>query len=487
MSIDPTIKRLALVVGGGPAPGINGVISAVTIEACNRGIEVFGIEDGYKWLANGESMKALNDGITQRGRSDDLHWLIRNNSEINPTHIVRLSKEDVKQIHYRGGSLLRTSRTNPAKKKEDMANVIEVCKRMRFDAIVSIGGDDTAYTASQVYEAYKESGAYIRVAHVPKTIDNDLPLPGSTPTFGFETARHYGAAVARNLAEDARTTSRWYLVVSMGRAAGHLALGVGKAAAATLTIIPEEFGLDPETKKPKSIKIKQLTDILVGAMIKRHAHNRPYGVIVLAEGLIESIKDELKIILDNTGGKYGTYETDDFGHLRLGEIGVGNLLRDLLNERLVKPKSAKAARLHEMLGYAIEPAGISTTLVSKDLGYELRCADPIPFDIEYTRDLGYSAVKFLHTPQAMEFGAIIGFIDGGMKPMKFKDMLDPITKRMQTRLVNIKGEGFQVALEYMIRLEKSDFDDAKELRRLAEFINKTPEEFRKEFGYLVGA
>ncbi len=487
MDIPPTIKRLALVVGGGPAPGINGVISSVTIEACNRGISVFGIEDGYKWLANGESMKALEEGIAKRGGEDGFQWLVRNNTEVNPTHIVHLTKEDVKQIHYRGGSLLRTSRTNPSKKKEDMDRVIAVFKKMNFDALVSIGGDDTAYTASQVYKAYKSAGGYLRVAHVPKTIDNDLPLPGSTPTFGFETARHYGAAVVRNLAEDARTTSRWYLVVSMGRAAGHLALGVGKAAAATLTIIPEEFGIDLVTKKPKSIKIKHLTDILVGAIIKRHAGKRPYGVIVLAEGLIESIKDELKIILDNTGGKYGNYETDDFGHLRLGEIGVGNLFRDLLTERLMKPKSAKAARLHEMLGYTVEPVGISTTLVSKDLGYELRCADPIPFDIEYTRDLGYSAVKYLHEPEAMKYGAIIGFIDGGMKPMDFDTMINPITKRMETRLVNTKGEGFQVAMEYMIRLEKSDFDDAKNLTQLAEFVKKKPEEFRAEFGYLVDA
>src|SRR5205085_5841710 len=100
------------------------------------------------------------------------------------------------------------------------------------------GGDDTAYSGSQVY---LRAGGRIRVAHVPKTIDNDLPLPASTPTFGFETARHLGVATVRNLAEDARTTSRWYVIVSMGRAAGHLALGIGKAAAATLILIPEEF------------------------------------------------------------------------------------------------------------------------------------------------------------------------------------------------------------------------------------------------------
>src|SRR5207253_3860677 len=107
-----------------------------------------------------------------------------------------------------------------------------------------VGGDATASAASQVY---KHAGGAIRVAHVPKTIDNHLPLPGSTPTFGFETARHNGVYLLRNLAEDARTTSRWYVIISMGRAAGHLALGIGKAAAATLIIIPEQFRGQPVT------------------------------------------------------------------------------------------------------------------------------------------------------------------------------------------------------------------------------------------------
>src|SRR5439155_3338695 len=118
--------------------------------------------------------------------------------------------------------------------------------------------------------------------HAPKTIANDLPLPGSTPTFGFETARHIGVKILHNLAEDARTTSRWYLIVSMGRAAGHLALGIGKAAAATLTLIPEEF-----TERP--VKLDQVCDIILGSIIKRRTMGNLHGVVVLAEGLLEAI------------------------------------------------------------------------------------------------------------------------------------------------------------------------------------------------------
>src|SRR5262249_7217540 len=167
-----------------------------------------------------------------------------------------LTIDDVRFIHNRGGSILGTSRTNPTKSEQDMKNVLEVFAKLNVTMLVTIGGDDTAFSGSQVWE---RGGGAIRVAHVPKTIDNDIPLPGSAPTFGFETARHLGVQIVQNLAEDARTTSRWYLIVSMGRAAGLLALGIGKAAAATLTIVPEEFRGRPPG-------LNELVDILLGAI-----------------------------------------------------------------------------------------------------------------------------------------------------------------------------------------------------------------------------
>src|SRR5262249_38683032 len=261
-------------------------------------------------------------------------------------------------------------------------------------------GDDTAFSGSQVY---LKAGGAVRVAHVPKTIDNDLPLPGSTPTFGFETARHYGVNSVRNLAEDARTTSRWYLIICMGRAAGHLALGIGKAAAATVTIIPEEFGFGPDGK-PNRIPFKRLIDTILGTIIKRIENKKNYGVIVLAEGLMESAKDELRTILEHTGAKYGEYATDQFGNLRMGGIEFGRMVKDLLTERLYDPAAERDKHdgpigdpmpLHKILGLRPEPLARPIDFISKDLGYELRCADPIPFDAEYTRDLGYGAVKFL--------------------------------------------------------------------------------------------
>jgi 6-phosphofructokinase 1 len=358
----------------------------------------------------------------------------------------------------RGGSILGTSRKNPTKDDRDMQNVLDVFRLLKVSSLVTIGGDDTAYSASRVYE---HAAGALRVAHVPKTIDNDMPLSGSTPTFGFETARHFGTLMLRNLAEDAKTTSRWYVVVSMGRAAGHLALGIGKAGAATLTLIPEEF-------KGQDLKLTHLCDIITGAIIKRKSKGAHYGVVVLAEGLIESIgEEELIRVLGDKLPRYGNVRRDDHGHLRLGEIEFGRLIRDLLADSL-------------------DELNIKTTFIDKDLGYELRCADPIPFDAEYTRDLGYGAVKFLRSEEAGKYGAIISLEQGKMKPLPFNSVINPETKRLKTRFVDVKSESYECALRYMIRLEKGDFESPQMLAQLANEAGITPEQFRERFGKVVG-
>ncbi len=429
MTPPPIPGKLALLVGGGPAPGINGVISSVTIEAVEQGIEVIGFRDGFKWLVSGDT-----------------------------EHYRHLTIDDVKAIHLRGGSILGTSRTNPTKSEKDMQNVLDALRRLNVTMLVTIGGDDTAYSGSQVYA---KAGGAIRVAHVPKTIDNDLPLPGSTPTFGFETARQVGVGIIRNLAEDARTTSRWYLIISMGRAAGHLALGIGKAAAATLTIIPEEFG-------DRHVTLDEVCDVLIGSIIKRRSMHANYGVAVLAEGLLEAIGETGLLECMSTAqlGRYGQIVRDPHGHLRLGEIEFGRMIKDRLSAKL-------------------EELNLPVTLIDKDLGYELRCADPIPFDAEYTRDLGYGAVKFLRSEEAGKFGAIISLVGGHLEPLPFSQMLNPKTMRMQTRRVNVNGEGYECARRYMIRLDRRDFDSPKRLAHLANIAGMTPEQFRQRFEYIL--
>jgi ATP-dependent phosphofructokinase / diphosphate-dependent phosphofructokinase len=464
---------MALLVGGGPAPGINGVISAATIEAINNGIVVYGVPDGFKHLVKGKAEK-----------------------------LIQLSIEDVKNIHFRGGSILGTSRTNPTKSPQDMGNVLGVFRELQIDGLVTIGGDDTAYSASEVHRV---AGGAIRVAHVPKTIDNDLPLPGSTPTFGFETARQLGVRLVRNLAEDARTTSRWYVIVSMGRAAGHLALGIGKAAGATLTIIPEEF-------RGRQVTLDEVCDIIVGSMIKRASNDTHYGVVVLAEGLIGAIGEQgLLRAMESAGvvGRYGKVVVDPHGHLRLGEIEFARMILDRLGQKLSEVRNPKsqvktsdAQKQSEVktsdIGHRTSDV-LDITLIDKDLGYELRCADPNPFDAEYTRDLGYAAVKFLrqlppdsrqlsddrHPTTSSSSGAIISFVEGRMKPLPFLEMLNPATKRMKTRKVDVDGEGYECARRYMFRLEKSDFADQRQLQKLAAVAGMTAEDFRQRFAYLA--
>lgn len=417
-------KRLGIIVGGGPAPGINGVISAVTLAALNQGWEVLGFREGFKWLVRGDT-----------------------------NHIWRLTADDVRGIYGKGGSILGTARVNPAKSEEDMARVIDTFKSLGLDYLVTIGGDDTAYSGSKVYS--KASGA-IRVAHVPKTIDNDLPLPPAVPTFGYETARQVGVDLVNNLNEDARTCGRWFLVVSMGRAAGHLALGIGKAAAAAVTIIPEEFGATEPT-------LDGIADIILGSILKSKALGRDYGVAVMAEGLVEAIGEKgLGAMSEGQLARYGKIERDPHGNLRMAEVDFGRMIKDRVADKLRELK-------------------LSVSLTSKDIGYELRCADPVPFDAEYTRDLGYSAVKFLLTPESGKYGAIISLVEGKTRPLPFETMLNPATKRMQTRRVDISSEGFECALRFMTRVEKADIEDPARLAKLAAAANLEPEAFKARF------
>lgn len=411
-------KTMAILVGGGPAPGINGVIRSATIEAINSGLKVIGVYDGYNWLSKGSS-----------------------------AHVERMTIDRVSRIHYRGGSVLRTSRVNPTKNPEAMRHVVRVLTELEVDYLISIGGDDTAYTASQLV---RMAGDQIQVAHVPKTIDNDLPLPGQMLTFGYQTAREVGAQVTQNIMEDAFTTNRWYFVVTMGRKAGHLALGIGNSAGATLTIIGEEFRGQP-------IRITHLCDILEGAIIKRRLLGRDYGVAVLSEGIIESIdQHDLTNYVDKV-------EYDAHGNLRYAEIALAEIVKDEVRKRL-------------------KARGIDVTIVNKNIGYELRCQTPNAFDLEYTQNLGFTAVRFL---LGGGNGAMIAIRDGSPYIIPFDKIMDPESGRIKTRLVNLDSDYYRMCREFMIRLDASDFQDQKRLSRLARVANGTPEEFRTQFGYLA--
>jgi 6-phosphofructokinase 1 len=408
------------------------VISAATIEAVNSGWEVLGILDGFQHLIEGST-----------------------------DHVIRLRIPDVSRIHVMGGSILYTSRANPTVRDEGAAdpewrmhNCLKALQELGIDALVTIGGDDTAYSAQKVAEA---AGGAIKVAHVPKTIDNDLPLPRGISTFGFQTARHVGVELVNNLMTDAMTTRRWFFVLAMGRSAGHLAVRIGKAAGATLTVIAEEFSPD------RPIRLEHLVDLIEAAILKRMAHGRPFGVVILSEGIALRLPEEdLRRAMPEV-------ERDEHGHIRLGELNLDGVLADLVKERF-------------------RSRGQRITITPKNIGYELRCAPPIPFDIEYTRDLGYGAIDYLRTlfrEGRDEPGAMITVQEEQMIPLPFGSFSDPETGRPRVREVNIESGMYRVAAEYMIRLEREDLEDPEKLAAIAAVAGMSPEGFRERYGYLV--
>ena len=414
-------NTLALICGGGPAPGINNVIASVTIEARNNGWDVLGISDGFSSLATANKK------------------------------VIPLTIDKVSRIHKEGGSIIRTSRFNPTKSEATMRTVVENLVDLGVTHIVTIGGDDTAYAAYKVSEFARERlGLNIHFVHVPKTIDNDLPLPEGLPTFGFETARALGAELVMNLMEDAKTMGRWFLVVTMGRSSGHLALGIGKSASATFTIIPEEF-------ESETISLQHVIDIMSVAIIKRLALEKDHGLIVAADGLITNVSSQELAAID-------CIEKDDFGHVRYAEINFSDVLKKQLNCELKK-------------------MGISISVQNKEIGYEVRCAPPNPFDVEYTRNLGYGAFKFLAEGGS---NAVIAIQNNELNPINFEDIVDPETGKMKIRLVDTDSLQYRIARKYMIRLERRDLESEFLLNKMSRIANMTPQQFVEKYGYVAG-
>lgn len=425
---------MGVIVGGGPAPGINGVIGAAAIEAINNGLKAVGFYDGFSHLAG---------------------------DRFDPSeHTVDLKIREMSRIHFDGGSILRTSRTNLLDTEKlktstiahpDPAKVLQVCERLRSLSIthlLTIGGDDTALSARFVAE---EAGGGIRVVHVPKTIDNDLPLPGDIPTFGYTTAKHIGSQIVANLMEDSRTTTRWYIVVTMGRNAGFLAQGIGKSAGATLTLIPEEF--------PQDTTVARIADVIEGAMLKRRVMGRSDGVVVLAEGLAYQLGDreELSRLLGRD------IPTDAAGHPRLSEVPLAKLLTDELRRRFAD-------------------RGDKVRIVGHTLGYELRCAPPTTSDMGYTRDLGHGGVRLLlDSKRNLPPGVMVTLQNGNLVPVPFEEMIDPKTNRTRIRQVDLDSYSYSVARAYMIRLEQADFDSPTMLAALAAEAKMSPHQFRARY------
>ncbi len=387
-----TTRRIGIVVGGGPAPGTNAVIAAAVIEAVKLGRVAVGFHDGFQWLA-------------QR-YTDEQH---------------EMTIDEVSHVHLAGGVMLRTSRTDVGSDPALLRNTVDALRTLAIDGLVAIGGDDMMRSALAIE---RESKGRIRVVMVPKTIDNDLALPDDVTTLGYETARHVGVELVKNLMEDARTTGRWYLAVTMGRPTGHLTLGIGKAVSATCTIIPEEFA-------PGSVRLADIADIVEGSIMKRRALGRGHGVTLLSEALVERFDPaEVEELQD--------VDRDAQGNIRVTEIDLG---RKVSNEVMLR----------------LERRGLKVSVVNKTIGYELRCATPLPMEAEYARDLGFAAVRHL---VAGGGGTVVTTQAGAPRFVPLADCVDPETGRGRRRAVDVTSEHYQVARAYMVRREPSDLDDA---------------------------
>ena len=410
------MRRIGIVVGGGPAPGTNAVIAAAVIEAVKLGCVPIGFRDGFHWLA-------------QR-YTDEQH---------------EMTIDEVSRAHLTGGVMLGASRTDVAADPVLLRNTVDALRKLAIDGLVAVGGDDMVRSALAIE---RESGGRIRAVMVPKSIDNDLAVPVDVTTLGHETARHVGVQLVKNLMEDARTTGRWYLGVTMGRPTGHLTLGIGKAASATCTIIPEEFG-------PGPVRLADIADIVEGAIIKRRALGRSHGVALLSEALVERFDPaEVEELQD--------VDRDAQGNIRVTEIDLG---RKVVNEVTLR----------------LEKRGIKVSVVNKTIGYELRCAAPLPMEADYARDLGYAAVRHLAGGGS---GAVVTTQAGAPRFVPLADCVDPASGRGRQRAVDVTSENYQVARAYMVRLDAADFADDALVADLARAGALAPDDFRRHFARL---
>jgi 6-phosphofructokinase 1 len=384
---------IAILCAGGPAPGINTVISSVTKVFLNYGFKVIGIHSGYKSLFAEEP------------------------------EFEYLDFEYADKIYTRGGSALRMSRYKP-KDDEFKTTFFE---KYNVKLLVTIGGDDTASTANRLSQFLATKKMKVSNIHVPKTIDNDLPLPEGFPTFGYHSAKEEGCRIATTIYEDARTSGNWFVLSAMGREAGHLAFGIGAACHFPMIIIPEMFN---KTK----ITFDKITRLTISSIVKRRILGLDYGVSIISEGVFHFMSDQ-EII--ETGINF-TY--DDHGHPELGNVSKAHIFNILLQTKLKELSIKVKSRPNEM-------------------GYELRCCRPIAYDLSYATRLGLGVYKLYSS--GISGCMVTTDRTGGIAPCYLKDVADEKGK-IKPRLVNIDSEKVQLVYHNNLHyLTKEDYRAAK--------------------------
>jgi 6-phosphofructokinase len=395
-------EAIAILCAGGPAPGINTVISSVTKIFTRNGFNVIGLNGGFKSLFAEEPA------------------------------FEYLDFEYADQIYSRGGSALKMSRYKP---KDDEFKV-DFFKKNNVKLLVTIGGDDTASTANRLAKFLAKEQMDVKNIHVPKTIDNDLPLPEGTPTFGYHSAKEEGVRISTTIYEDARTSGNWFVVSAMGREAGHLAFGIGTACHYPMIIIPEMFN---KTK----ITFDKITRMVVSSMVKRRILGIDYGAAMISEGVFHFMNDE-EIIATGINFTY-----DDHGHPELGNVSKSHIFNMLTQQHLKELRINVKSRPEE-------------------IGYELRCCRPIAYDLSYATRLGLGVYSLFIKG---ETGCMTTIDRGGnISPLYLKDVEDKNGK-VKPRLVNMESEAVQVIFRNNLHyITKEDYRAAKK-------YVKNPEEY----------
>jgi len=269
--------KIGILTGGGDCPGLNAVIRAVVRKAVSqKQWEVIGIFEGWRGL--------LDEGLARP-----------------------MTLAEVSGILPRGGTILKTSRTNPYSKKIENGEqrVLENIKKLEIDCLVTVGGEDTLGVAEKLYHKG------INTIGIPKTIDNDLS--GTDYTFGYDTAINIATDAIDRLHTTAESHNRVLVCEVMGRHAGWIAIGCGIAGGADVVLIPE-----------RPVEMDNVCDLLK----KRHSRGKDFSIVVVAEGAKISLEKE-----KDRDGSFIVQElgTDEFGHIRLG--GIGNIIAREIEKR----------------------------------------------------------------------------------------------------------------------------------------------------------
>ncbi|MCF0165510.1 MAG: 6-phosphofructokinase [Bacteroidales bacterium] len=377
---------ILILTGGGPAPGMNTVVGTITKAFIAKGFRVIGLHGGYEGL-------------------------FRNNPEIED---LDFKKAD--SIFNRGGSYLRMSRYKPTAEDFEKNFNLSLFQDNQIKLLVTVGGDDTASTANRIAKFLVSKNYPIKNIHVPKTIDNDLPLPANTPTFGFNSAKAEGTHVATTVYEDARTSGNWFIVSVMGRSAGHLALHIGASCHYPMIIIPEMFN---KTK----ITVDKIIKLAISSIVKRRLLGINYGGIVVSEGVFHELDDEE---LKATGVKF-TF--DEHGHPELGKMAKAQLFNDILEIELKK-------------------VGLKVKTRPIEIGYDVRCQTPIAYDLLYCTQLANGVCDLF---EKGETGCMV-YVDtvGKVSPLYLTDLQDPTTGKIPPRKVDIDGEMAQGVYKHIV-------------------------------------